>query len=241
MTDDAIDAQLLAIVTRPAPVTIPDVIATMQAIDNLLPVEDGLKWFNLLYLKVTQRIDGQPPATAWQDPQWLTRLDVIFAGHYFAAIAEFLQDSPNTPRAWDALLEARHSPGIDRIQFALAGLNAHINHDLALALNQTDSEMNLDPGPASPEHADFQAVNGILEATLPDALTFLATGILGVIAQDTGKIGRFLAIFDVRVARDAAWDFAAHLRALPEALRDAAMVAQDRVTGALGRSLLLPV
>ena len=241
MPGDSIDAQLLQIVARPSPATIPDVISTMQQIDTLLPVTDGLKWFNLLYLKVTQRIDGQPPATAWQDPEWLTRLDVVFANLYFAAIAGFLQQSPNTPSAWDALLEARHSPGIDRIQLALAGLNAHINHDLALALNQTGAEMNLNPGPASPEHVDFQAVNAILQATLPDALTFLATGVLGVIAQDTGKIGRLLAIWDVRVARDAAWDFAAHLRALPAPLRTAALVAQDKLTGALGRSLLLPV
>lgn len=237
----AIDQQLLAIVTRGSPATIPDVISTMEAVDALLPTDDGLKWFNLLYLMVTRRIDGQPPASAWRDPQWLTRLDVVFANLYFEAIASFLNQSPATPSAWDALFEARHAAGIDRIQFALAGLNAHINHDLALALNQTDSELNLNPGPASPEHVDFEAVNAILQGALPDALTFLATGVLGVIAQDTGKIGRFLAIWDVRAARDAAWDFAAHLRDLPEPLRAAALVAQDKLTGALGRSLLLPV
>ena len=35
----------------------------MQSIDALLPNNDGLKWFNKLYLMVTQEIDGQPPAT----------------------------------------------------------------------------------------------------------------------------------------------------------------------------------
>lgn len=147
---------------------------------------------------VTRRIDGQPAASAWRDQQWLTRLDVVLATLYFQVIASFLNQSPATPSAWDALFEARHATGIDCIQFALAGLNAHINHDLALALNQTDSELNFNPGPASPEHIDFEAVNAILQAALPDALTFLATGVLGVIAQDTGKIGRFLAIWDVR-------------------------------------------
>jgi len=34
---------------RPSLATIPDVIARMQAIDALLPVTDGLKWFNRLY------------------------------------------------------------------------------------------------------------------------------------------------------------------------------------------------
>ena len=122
---------------------------------------------------------------------------------------------------------------------ALAGMNAHINHDLALALLQTDAETNLAPLENSPEHDDFEQVNGILEAVLPQALTFLATGIVGEAAQDTGKIGRLLAIWSVRAARDLAWDFAGILRPLEGGARSAALAAQDRITGALGRSLLL--
>ena len=77
---DPTDQQLLQIVSAAQPVTIADVIQVMQSIDALLPNNDGLKWFNKLYLIVTQEIDGQPPATAWSDPAWLTGLDVVFAG-----------------------------------------------------------------------------------------------------------------------------------------------------------------
>jgi Family of unknown function (DUF5995) len=75
-TLDPTDQQLLHIVSAAQPVTIADVIQVMQSIDALLPNNDGLKWFNKLYLMVTQEIDGQPPATAWLDAPWLTRLDV---------------------------------------------------------------------------------------------------------------------------------------------------------------------
>lgn len=75
-----VDSQLLRIVQAATPVTIPDVIAVMGQIDQLLPGTDGLKWFNKLYLMVTQQIDGQPPAGGWKDAAWLTRLDVVFAG-----------------------------------------------------------------------------------------------------------------------------------------------------------------
>jgi Family of unknown function (DUF5995) len=238
---DAIDQQLLQIVSAAQPVTIADVIQVMQSIDALLPNNDGLKWFNKLYLMVTQEIDGQPPATAWSDAAWLTRLDVVFAGFYFAAIGSFLDDDPETPSSWDALFEARDSPNIDRIQFALAGMNAHINHDLPLALLETDSEMNLQPALESPEHDDYQRVNGILAQVLPKALGFLATGILGLAAQDTGRIGRLLAIWDVRAARDGAWDFGDYLRALPAAAQPLALKVQDKVTGLAGRGLLLPL
>ena len=67
----------------------------------------------------------------------------------------------------------------------------------------------------------------------------LATGLLGELAEDTGNIGKLLAIWNVRVARDLAWDFADYLRALPSVARTVALTAQDKLTGALGRSLLL--
>jgi hypothetical protein len=153
----------------------------------------------------------------------------------------WLSNRANVPSSWKALFEARFRPGIERIQFALAGMNAHINHDLALALLQTDSELNLLPGKTSPEHDDYEHVNGILEAVLPQALEFLATGVLGELAEDTGKIGRLLAMLNVRAARDLAWDFADQLRSLTGIARDSALTAQDQVTGTLGRSLLLAV
>lgn len=233
------DNLLEQITGGPPPATIADVLTLMQRIDSVLPSGDGLKWFNLLYMMVTQEVDSNPPPGGWEDSAWLTRLDVVFAQFYFTAIANWLSNSAAVPSSWKALFESRFSPGIERIQFALAGMNAHINHDLPLALLQTDTELNLVPGKAGPEHDDFERVNALLEEVLPEALQFLATGILGELAQDTGKIGRFLAIWNVRAARDWAWDFADHLRSLPEVARTTALMVQDQTTGVLGRSFLL--
>jgi hypothetical protein len=241
MGGSATDSQLFEITSAPPPATIADVLALMQRIDDLVPSDDGLKWFNLLYMKVTQRVDSSPPSGGWEDPAWLARLDVVFAELYFKAISDWLSSPANVPSSWKALFAARFTPGIEHIQFALAGMNAHINHDLALALLQTDTELNLLPGKTSPEHDDYERVNGILEAVLPQALQFLATGILGELAEDTGKIGRLLAIWNVSAARDLAWDFADHLRSLTGIARDTALAAQDQMTGTLGRSLLLAV
>jgi hypothetical protein len=238
---NSVDAQLLQVVSGASPASIADVVVLMQSIDGLLPSNDGLKWFNRLYLMVTQRIDAQPPPNGWEDATWLTRLDVVFAGFYFAAIAGALDQTADTASSWEVLFEARNRAGVDRIQFALAGMNAHINHDLTLALLQTDDELHLTPALQSPEHDDYEQVNGLLEAVLPSALNFLATGIIGELAQDTGRVGRLLAIWNVRAARDLAWGFADHLRNLGGASRDVALEAQDQLTGVIGRSLLLLV
>ncbi len=228
---------LYSLVSGSAPATISDVVARMQAIDALLPVTDGLKWFNRLYLMVTEQVDLCPPGGAWKSPVWLERLDVVFAGFYFDAVAGYLSGA-SVPSAWNALFEARGTAGIDRIQFALAGMNAHINHDLALALLATDAELNVVPGAGSAESADYQSVNELLKTVMPAALTMLATDTLGVLAEDTGKIGRLLAFWDICSARNLAWDFANHLRDLTGLTRDAAIAAQDTTTGALGRAIL---
>src|SRR5215467_10213075 len=98
-------SNLLAVASA-NPSTIEDVVTTMQNIDRLLPSNDGLKWFNLLYLTVTEEVRNKPPQSGWKDPAWLERLDVIFAGLYFSAIANSLTGQP-IPKSWQALFEAR--------------------------------------------------------------------------------------------------------------------------------------
>jgi hypothetical protein len=232
---------LLEVLSSNPPTSIDEVIQRMQRIEDTLAEDDGLRWFNLLYLKVTEHVRDNPPQGAWQDPVWLARLDVVFANLYFAALAAFLAGKP-VPKSWQVLFEARERKGIDRIQFALAGMNAHINHDLSFALLQLDDEMHKGFNEDTPEHQDYEHVNDLLEAVLPLALEFLAKGDrLGQIAQDTGKVGKMLALWNIRVARDLAWEFAEHLKGLPAFARPFAIRSQDRFTGVVGRMLLMPI
>ncbi|HEY6376180.1 MAG TPA: DUF5995 family protein, partial [Edaphobacter sp.] len=90
MSVAAADQGLYGIVSGAAPTTIADVLATMQRIDGALADSDGLKWFNKLYMKVTEEVDTKPPAGGWKDAAWLDRLDVVFADFYFRAVVAFL-------------------------------------------------------------------------------------------------------------------------------------------------------
>jgi hypothetical protein len=232
------DQALYAVVSGMAPASIGEVIAVMEQIDGLLDVSDGLKWFNQLYLTVTKTVDVDPPVGGWQDAAWLLGLDVVFAGFYLNAVAACLRGDADAPGSWMALMQARRTGGIDRIQFALAGMNAHINHDLALALLAIDAQQNVIPALDGPQHADYEAVNGILNAVMPGALNALAADKLGVLAEDTGKVGRLLAFWDLCRARNLAWDFAVQLRILPSLPRAAALRMQDQMTGVVGRAIL---
>jgi hypothetical protein len=232
------DQALYGIVSGTSPATIDDVIAMMERIDAALANDDGLKWFNRLYLSVTQKVDGAPPTGGWKDAAWLLTLDVVFAGLYFKAVAGYLNGENGVPSSWQALMESRKKAGVDRIQFALAGMNAHINHDLAFALLTTDVQRGVVPAVGSPQYLDFEAVNGLLQALMPQTLTMLATDTLGVLAQDTGKVGRLLAFWDICKARELAWNFANYLRGVPAPAQILAAGAQDQMTGVVGRAIL---
>ena len=195
MSTNPADQALLQSIASASANSIDDVIQLMEKLDTALAANDGLRWFNLLYLDVTKQVRNNPPQDGWKDPVWIARLDVIFANLYFSALADFLNGKP-IPSSWQALFEARDREDIDRIQFALAGMNAHINHDLSLALLQIDDELHKGFSENTPQHQDYEHVNDLLETVLPIALQFLATGIVGEVVQDAGKVGKMLAVWN---------------------------------------------
>src|SRR5688500_15979522 len=136
---------LLAGILDERPQTIEGVLSMLERIDGVLDSSDGLKWFNLLYLMVTKEVIEHPPADGWSDPDWLARLDVNFAQLYFDALKVFITDPKNAAKPWRVLFSARSDVGIKRIQFALCGMNAHINRDLQFALVTTCQERGIFP------------------------------------------------------------------------------------------------
>ena len=70
--------------------TIEDVIVAMRAVELALPENDGVKWFNLLYRRVTEAIHAD--TASWADWPFLQRFDVVFAKLYFEALASWDAD-----------------------------------------------------------------------------------------------------------------------------------------------------
>jgi len=216
------------------PESIADVIARMREIGDSLPPRDGVAYFTRLYLAVTEAV--AEAETSFASPEFLTRLDVRFANLYFLALED-------PPRAWAPLLEARARPAIAPIQFALAGMNAHINRDLPLALVQTVEELGLELESDGPEHADFVAVNALLVATEARVKRDFVTGDLAIADEALGEVDDVIAMWNVERARDAAWTNAETLWLLKGSpdLADAFLLALDRMVGFAGRGLLRPI
>jgi hypothetical protein len=213
----------------------------MVAIESALGADDGVASFNGLYLAVTREVAAQAEVGTFADPGFISRLDVVFAGLYFEAY-DAAEDTGKAPRAWAPLFEARRRPRIAPIQFALAGMNAHINYDLSVALVRTCAELGIPLERGTPHHRDYVLVDAILERVQEEVKARFATGLLGVADEALGRLDDVVAIWKVARGRDAAWTHAETLRALDRVprLREEYLVTLGRSVGLAGRGLLIP-
>jgi hypothetical protein len=221
--------------------SIEDVVAIMAAIDQHLPDTDGVKWFNRLYLRVTEHVRKAVVVDAFSDPEFMAALDVDFANLYFEALIRGEPRVEHAPAAWRPLLECRHRPGIARLQFALAGMNAHINRDLPAGIVQVFDRRGGDPVSGDARRHDFDNLNDLLERVQAEVKHEFSTGVIRVVDELAGRADDVAAMWQVRKARSAAWTNAEVLWTLQPfpRVRSAFFDKLDSLTGLASRGLLL--
>jgi Family of unknown function (DUF5995) len=227
------------------PEHIADVIHRLEAIEASAPATDGVACFARLYREVTVEVAADVARRGFEETSFLEALDVRFAGLFFSALESYGRDPGSTPSAWVPLFAQRSRRGIAPLQFALAGMNAHINRDLPVALVTTCRELRLELGDSSPEHADFERVNTLLSAVERRVKSSYVTGWLAWVDRLVHRLHRLddvVAMWDVERARDAAWTNAQALWALgvEPPLAGDYLLALDRMVGLASRGLLIP-
>jgi hypothetical protein len=181
--------------------TVTDVIKRMRTIAAEVPAGDGAGVFNNVYLRVTEMVaDRLQSSGVFHDDAFIADLDARFAGLWFTAY-----DAPtDKPKAWAPLFAARASRGILPIQFALAGMNAHIENDLPLAVVATC--MARDCTPTSPGvHEDYEKVNELLADVEAEIRRSFLTEVETSIDDQVGPVVHLISSWDIAKARDFAW------------------------------------
>jgi hypothetical protein len=199
------------------PVTsIAEAITRMEAIDASAPASDGVACFNRMYLEVTQQVDKDLGQQFFADPTFMTRFDVAFANLYFDAVnAAAGQSAPGqsaggaagqstVPLAWRPLFERRGETGIEPIQFALAGMNAHINHDLPMAVVATCVDLATTPT-AGTHLADYQKVDGLLDAAEQSVRQSFESSTELAVDRHLQAVEDLVCNWTINSARDLAW------------------------------------
>jgi hypothetical protein len=225
------------------PTTVDGVVARMREIDADLPADDGVAVFNRMYLTVTERIAALLAApgaggTTFGDPETMADLDVRFAGLWLTAY-DAEAAGRTVPSAWRPLFEGRGGGRVP-VQYAVAGMNSHIEHDLPIAVVDTCRAHDLEPEDL---HRDYEAVNDILaQVESPIRRSFL-----DAVGRDVdvhlGPVVHLISAWNIDKARDLSWVTVETLWVLRRTsfLRNRFLASLGHTVGMTSRVLLTPV
>ncbi len=223
--------------------TVPDVIDRLREVAGETRWPDGARIFNRVYLRVTERVlEGlESPDCPYRDPEFMAQLDVDFARLWIDAY-EAARRGDTVPDAWAPLFEHRRRRDILPIQFALAGMNAHIEHDLPLAVIETCRSRGVTPRRAQ-VRADYETVNAVLATVEAEIRHSFLDDLQKHADRYVGPVVHVVNAWSIDKARDLAWISVEALWALrrlpPLASRYTAALADT--VGMTSRYLLTPL
>nr|WP_296076116.1 DUF5995 family protein [uncultured Actinoplanes sp.] len=201
------------------PAGIGEVISLLVSVQSILdelppsPAKNRVSAFNELYLKITRRVEGALREGV-NSPDFLELLDVEFAKRYFAALNLWNNDDEDTPDVWEVLFKRASDVRMSRLMAAMLGVNAHINHDLSLALIATWNELGAPTDDLI--HPDYLLVNEIFYQEIPPLRRGFSTRWQREIDTLVGPLDDWSQRILVRVTRAHAWDQARQLWLLRE-------------------------
>jgi hypothetical protein len=227
--------------------TIDDAIQRMEDITAYIVstqtrgVADGVACFTFLYTTITKRVRDGINTGFFADGAFLSKLDVTFANRYFAAL-QAAATSQATPRSWQVLIDARADQRVESIQFAMAGVNAHINFDLALAVIDTCVALGTRPQDGS-QHADYQKINQIFGEEMQNLREHFESSLVLSVDKATSPVLNLIDDNLVVVLRDGAWEVAEHFAELRRVgVSEATLTKRlDEMAATSGRLLLTPL
>lgn len=219
--------------------TLDDVLEQLGQLEQqYLAARNRRAVFLTVYGLMTREMKRRIAAGLFKDPAWVTRYAVGFADRYRQAL-EGYERGDRIAKAWQLAFDAARDADGLVLQNMLLGINAHVNHDLALAL----VDASIDPDRSS-RHADHATVNDVLRA-LTDVVSarvseLYAQGLAGLDAC-SGLLDETVTNFSFEIARENAWESAVALtNARFDIERAAVRRMLDLRAAAIARLILLP-
>ena len=229
---------------RPTPAvnSVADLIDELRSLEGALSAGNGVKWFVRLYREVSEALALELRAGDLEDPVFLELLVLVYGNSVLNVCEDMERRSQRIARAWAPLFERRHDHRVAPIQFALAGLNAHTNHDVPIGLVHACRSTGIAPDSDGPQYRDYMKMTTLLKRTTAQVKKWLVTGALEEVDETFGEVDDAIAMWSLQRARQAAWTSGEVLWALREndKLTVAYVGVMDRMAGFAGRGLLLP-
>jgi hypothetical protein len=160
--------------------------------------------FLCVYARVTEAVGAAIDAGEFADPEWVTDYLVTFADLYREALLAYeTGDLVALPDPWQVAFETAARGDALVVQDVVLGINAHVNYDLALALQR----VGVGPDRRA-RYADHCAVNAVLRSLVDEVqdriAEFYAPGVTDL-DESFGRLDEALSMFSLREGRDSAW------------------------------------
>jgi hypothetical protein len=185
--------------------SVQDVIDGLGAVEAVLRSQrDRRAVFATGYLNMTLEIGRRVQGSSFLDPAWAARYAACFANLYRTALLAFEQGRIDAvPKPWRIAFETSRAGHGLILQDLLLGMNAHINHDLPLAL----VEVTIDPEREKRRRDHFAVNEAIRAATDPvqEQVARLYAPVLRLLDIGFKRLDEDVANFSVAKARLNAW------------------------------------
>ena len=193
--------------------TVPQVISNIEWLEQFFYQNKNLRGvFATAYLHITRSLNEAFDTDTFQKKSWTKSYLIRFANLYREALLnDLLGKDENVPKAWRISFDLADKKEGLIIQHLLLGINAHINHDLAIALH----DVQIDPY-RDQKYSDHTQVNNILEKAtdgLKKAVAEKYAPILDSLDRAFGSIDDEITEFSIPKAREHAWSMAVALSA----------------------------
>jgi hypothetical protein len=166
--------------------------------------DDRRAVFLSIYARMTGTVATRVRQEEFEDPEWVGEYLVAFANLYREAVHDYETGSLDSlADPWQLAFEAAERGDSLVLQDALLGVNAHINYDLSLAVN--DAGVRPDPGT---KYADHSQVTDVIADIVDDAQEDLygqGADRLETVDESLGRLDEWLSVLTIDECRDSAW------------------------------------
>jgi hypothetical protein len=166
--------------------------------------DDRRGTFLSIYARMTGAVADRIDRGAFRDVDWVSAYLVAFADHYREAVHQYETGCfGDVPEPWVLAFDVAATGESLVVQDAALGVNAHINHDLALALD--DAGITTE---TRTRRADHDAVIDVIRALVDDTQDALAArdaAGVAVIDDLLGRVDEWLTVTSIDECRTSAW------------------------------------
>lgn len=180
------------------------------------------------YARMTANMFQGIDSGRFSDAAWTSALVHHFAEFYFQALDAYARTPTVVPAPWSVAFTAATKGKTTALQHLFLGVNAHINHDLVLALGDLlrgEASALQDPTQRL-RHADFSEVNQVIAETIDavqDDVIERYTPALALLDVGLARLDEWIITRLISRWREEVWQQGVRMAQLPESAQREAL------------------